>query len=344
MNRIAGKPKELKRVNISLIMESIRLRESASRAEIVEDTNISHTTVRAILAELMESNDIVSVGLDESSGGRRAERYGLNTNKNYILSIVIEEKKLIYSVVNILANTIEEKTIKIDGLLDIKAIDNAIEKLMTKYKNIKAIGISVPGIVNETGYLSGYGMDDLKQIDINKHIENKYNIPVILENDLNAITLGFAAEYMKNHTNEDLNITYINFTSLGAGAGIMVNGSLVRGKDNFAGEIGFLPMGHSKVNELLLKNLNNDEYCNLVVNVIKIISCIINPKLIVLGGNSFRYDLLDKIKEKHNKDSRVSTEIIAIEDSYKSGLRGVTKLTLELINDNIKLVDKTKEI
>lgn len=340
MKKISGKPKDLKIVNQALVIESIRLRENATRAEIVADTGISHTTVRNILTELIAADDIVAIGLDDSSGGRRAERYSLNTGKNYILSVFLEENKLIYNIVNIIGDIIEENSLNLHVSLDENVVDGILNELLSKYIEIKIIGITVPGIVNEEGYLYGGGMDNLTLIKINKHIEEKYNIPVILENDLNAILLGFSSDYLKSNATMDLNIAYINFTTLGAGAGIMVNGNLVRGKDNFAGEIGFLPIGDSYVNELLLKDLSNEAYCSLVVNILKIIDCIINPKVIVLGGNDFRYNLTLSIKETYEKNNKINSELLTIEDSYKLGLKGITKLSLDVVNDNIKLVDK----
>lgn len=340
MKKISGKPKDLKIVNQALVIESIRLRENATRAEIVADTGISHTTVRNILTELIAADDIVAIGLDDSSGGRRAERYSLNTGKNYILSVFLEENKLIYNIVNIIGDIIEENSLNLHVSLDENVVDGILNELLSKYIEIKIIGITVPGIVNEEGYLYGGGMDNLTLIKINKHIEEKYNIPVILENDLNAILLGFSSDYLKSNATMDLNIAYINFTTLGAGAGIMVNGNLVRGKDNFAGEIGFLPIGDSYVNELLLKDLSNEAYCSLVVNILKIIDCIINPKVIVLGGNDFRYNLTLPIKETYEKNNKINSELLTIEDSYKLGLKGITKLSLDVVNDNIKLVDK----
>lgn len=340
MKKISGKPKDLKIVNQALVMESIRIRENATRAEIVADTGISHTTVRNILTELIAADDIVTIGLDDSSGGRRAERYALNASKNYILSVFLEEKKLVYNIVNRIGEIIEENSLSLHVPLDESVVDGILNELLDKYKSIKIIGITVPGIVSEEGYLSGGGMDNLTLIKINKHIEEKYNIPVVLENDLNSILLGFSIDYINANTSKDLNIAYINFTTLGAGAGIMVNGNLVRGKDNFAGEVGFLPIGESYVNELLFKNLNDESYCSLVVTILKIIDCIINPKVIVLGGNDFRYNLTSKIKEAYEESNKITSELLTIEDSCKLGLKGITKLSLDLINDNIKLIDK----
>ena len=106
MIKVSGKPTEIKNVNTSLILDSIKTRGNATRGEIVKDTNLSHTTVRAILNELIVLEEIVSIGLDKSSGGRRAERYKINSNKRCLLALSIEENIIVYRVVNILGEAL----------------------------------------------------------------------------------------------------------------------------------------------------------------------------------------------------------------------------------------------
>ncbi|MBW6410093.1 ROK family protein [Clostridium weizhouense] len=340
MSKISGKPKELKRVNISLILEFIRNNGSASRTEIVKGTGISQTTVGKLLLELQSSNDIINTGLDKSSGGRRAERYSLNKNKSYILSLLINGKYVIYNLVNGIGDIIESNKIETSELLDKIIIDNLIESFIKNDKDIKAIGICVPGIVSENGYLSGRTFSELKEIDINIHIQEKYNIPVVLENDLNSAALGFLDEYVNNQKNnikECLNMVYINFNKLGAGAGIIINNKLVKGKDNFAGEIGFIKLGDQRVNELLQNNPTDKEYIDIVVNILSIINYILNPSLIVLGGDDFRYNLIEKIK-KNYKENNIKTEIFIVKDDIGISFKGINKTLLNLINNDVKLI------
>lgn len=334
MNSIAGKPRELKKVNTSLILKSIKDRVTATRSQIVEDTNISHTTVRAILKELIESEEIVVSGLDESSGGRRAERYKINAGKKHILSISIERNKMFSRVVNIVGDIVEEKQINLNGLDDNKAILEEIDILSERYKDIKCIGVSVPGIVTSKGYLSGLGVDDWREINLKELIEARYNIPTILENDLNSIALGFSKAYKENG-----NIVYLSFTTLGAGAGIIINGNLLRGENGYAGEIGIMPMGNSFLNNMILNDLDDIEYCTTIVNTIKIISSILNPKIIVLGGNSFRYELEYDIKERYNHEANISVELLTDKNERSNVLLGITEISLQYINDEVKLLN-----
>ncbi len=338
MSKIIGKPTELKNVNTSLIISSIRSRGSATRGEISKDTGLSHTTVRAILNELIDMDEIVSLGLDESTGGRRASRYEINLNKRYLLVMDIEKYKVNYRIVNTLGNTIEESSRRINSLDDVNVVIELIESLEGIYKNIEGIGISVPGVVTDDGFLSGIRMEDWKEIEIKKQIEEKFNIPILLENDINSSAIAFYNEYVEKNNNKKMSLVYISFTPLGVGSGIVVNGEIIKGDNGYAGEIGFIPMGDSFLNTMISSELDDMEYCCVVIDAIKVISAIINPSVVVLGGSNFRYDIKDNIIDRYNKEFSIKTKIIVQEKIKNYSIEGTTERALCLINKEFKLI------
>ena len=338
MNKIIGKPTELKNVNTSLIISSIRSRGNATRGEISKDTGLSHTTVRVILKELMDMDEIVSLGLDESTGGRRASRYEINLNKRYLLVMAIEKYKVNYRIVNTLGHTIEENSRRITSLDDVNVVIELIESLEVIYKNIEGIGISVPGVVTDDGFLSGIRMEDWKEIKIKKQIEEKFNIPILLENDINSSAIAFYNDYVEKNNNRKMSLVYISFTSLGVGSGIVVNGEVIKGDNGYAGEIGFIPMGDSFFNTKISSELDDLEYCRVVIDAIKVISAIINPSVVVLGGSNFRYDLKDTIIEKYNKEFSIKTKILIGEENNTYTIDGITQKSLSLVNKVFKLI------
>lgn len=59
-------------------------------------------------------------------------------------------------------------------------------------------------------------------------MENHFSIPVVIENDMNAAVLGY---HDSRSTMENKSLIYLYSGHNGPGAGIMVNGVVVRGKD-----------------------------------------------------------------------------------------------------------------
>lgn len=104
---------------------------------------------------------------------------------------------------------------------------------------IEGIGVGVPsyvdidqGIVYDTVNLPGWDEVPLKAI-----IENKFHVPVSVNNDANCFALG-EKYYGKGKPYTSL----VGITlGTGVGAGIIINGKLYTGQNCGAGEIGALP-------------------------------------------------------------------------------------------------------
>ena len=107
MDALNARPNLLKQANLSEIRCFLREKGTATRAEIVEGTRISTTTVRVLLCELMEDGEVESVGHDVSSGGRKAERYALRRDRYYGAAVCIAEGKLHGLLVDVFGQIVE---------------------------------------------------------------------------------------------------------------------------------------------------------------------------------------------------------------------------------------------
>lgn len=125
------------------------------------------------------------------------------------------------------------------GALDLlERMGKRIERCMEGY-NLSGIGISATGQVDyssgrisaATDLIKGWAGSNLK-----KYFEDKYNLPVIVENDVNCVALG--EMWLGEGRNLD------NFISIalgtGIGGGIVLNRKLFRGSHYSAGEFGHL--------------------------------------------------------------------------------------------------------
>lgn len=80
-------------------------------------------------------------------------------------------------------------------------------------KNIKSIGVGVPGIVEGGAFWNGTGHhEELCRNDLGNRLAMQYHIPITLENDMNATAVGFGRSYMKKlscESPEYLNMAYL---------------------------------------------------------------------------------------------------------------------------------------
>lgn len=350
MASFTGKPKTMKEINIALIKNELKKIGAATRAELSEATGISQTTVRSLLEELLQNNEVIRLGLDKSSGGRRAERYALNLEESLALAFYIRGNYIEYVISNPLREIIEDTRVQIGTTDYLYEIEKILDDIMKSKSNIKAIGIAVPGVVDieKRKYLFGKSLEGWQESNIGEYIEEKYGIPVVLENDLNAMAYGHSI-YLMDRLDVDelhiLNMIYIHFTKSGVGSGIILNGELIHGGSNLAGEIGFIPLSDGQyLNSFIDSEPEDYSYIDIVSRVIATTNCVVNPDLVVVGGESFRENLINPIIEKCKTyiANKTMPEILLAEDSKRDCFTGIIELTIKLMYSGVKLIDNTK--
>lgn len=117
-------------------------------------------------------------------------------------------------------------------------IVNNIYSLVDKIgdlSEVSGIGICVPGPVDqEKGWMNmATNIPGLLHVPLVSLLEERYNLPVYMDNDANVAAL---AEALVGVGKGEPVVVYVTH-STGVGAGIVVNGQAVSGKHGFAGEI-----------------------------------------------------------------------------------------------------------
>jgi hypothetical protein len=115
-----------------------------------------------------------------------------------------------------------------------------IKKIVETYKEahkIRAVGISVPGVVEESGFLTtGGAIFDFYGVHLKDILEKELGVQVAVENDANSAALaekwlGAGRDY-KNY--------FTAVVGTGIGGAIIINNDIYRGAHATAGEFGFM--------------------------------------------------------------------------------------------------------
>ena len=229
---------EKKNITKSKIVNYIINNKITSKAELAQNLSLSMPTVLSNVNELIDRNMVIEIGEYESTGGRKAKRIGINPAYKYAVGVVITANHLGIVLLNMQYEI--EKTIRMrlkfstetSYCLKVAEMVKDFLKDVEDREKILGIGISIPGIIDQANrmvvkshalQLENFSLSFLEQV---------FSYPVYFANDANAAMM---AEDM--HEYQDAVYLSLNNTLGGA---FCINGKLVAGQNQKAGEFGHM--------------------------------------------------------------------------------------------------------
>jgi glucokinase-like ROK family protein len=237
---VANKNKGLKKAILKLLDEV----GDQTIPDLNKELNISTPKITSLLNELINDGLIVDLGKVDSTGGRRANSYGLQGNACYFIGVdvkryyinigLLDFKKHLTKVEEKIAYPLQNTQQSLTVLINI--IKKFIKEQGIAKHKILSIGINLSGRVNnKTGY--SYSYFHFQEESLSETIEKEIGIKTFLENDSNAMAYG---ELMQGVVLDEKNVLFINL-DYGTGSGILIDGNVYYGKSGFSGEFGHIP-------------------------------------------------------------------------------------------------------
>jgi len=158
---------------------------------------------------------------------------GLDIGGTKTEAMVVDQQHRIRSRVSKPTDTTSPERVMISVTQTIYA---ALREANATSQQIQVIGVGIPGLVNpETGMVRQAVNLNLASYPLGPALTAEFNAPSFLENDVRAAAVG-AFEYINRYEP----VTHIAYLSIGTGisAGLILDGSLYRGVNGMAGEIG----------------------------------------------------------------------------------------------------------
>ena len=233
-----------------LIFKFLDQTESASINEISKEINISVPKTTSLITELIEEGLISDYGKFESTGGRKANLYGLIGDAGFILGVDVKKYYINIGILNFKKQLINQKSkiaFKLDNTAEslnqlIQIIQNFIKEVGIKKDKILSLGINLSGRINHTkGY--SYTFFHFQEEPLSEIIQEKIGIKTYLENDSRAMAFG---EFCNGEVNTEKNVLFVNL-DYGIGLGILIDGKVYYGKSGFSGEFGHIPFFNNEI-------------------------------------------------------------------------------------------------
>lgn len=172
----------------------------------------------------------------------------------YFIGIDIGGTNIKYGLVAENGDVISHDKVKTNqkGEEIIAAVTTIVKDFQKKY-DITAVGLSVPGVVEESGFMTtGGSITDFYGIHLREILEERLSLPVYVENDANSAAL--AEKWLGSGKNYQHILCVVVGT--GIGGGIIINNELFRGGHSSAGEFGFMVVKPIEDNDTRLATLS----------------------------------------------------------------------------------------
>ncbi|RPF27016.1 ROK family protein [Georgenia muralis] len=225
------------------VFELVRLGLAQTRGDIQDLTGLSRVTVAQRVNALLDGGFLVEGGSRGSTGGRRPVELRVNVDHARVLSAVVDTTHTRVALTNLVGDLQDDEQldIAVDGGPDpvLQAIEESMRTILRRRglttSDLAGVGISVPGPVDprtnrpsEPPIMPGWDA-----YPVAEHLHDTFPVPVVVENDANAMALGeHAAHY------PDCPSVVLVKVSTGIGTGIVLDGEVYRGVDGGAGDIG----------------------------------------------------------------------------------------------------------
>ncbi|NGO48889.1 ROK family transcriptional regulator, partial [Streptomyces ureilyticus] len=215
----------------------------STRQELARHTGLSPATVATLVTEFLSEGVLRIATVENNTGGRPQERLTVDPDRGRIVGVDVAETYVDATVYDLALGALGQGEVALDehendpsyvadGI--VRAIESAVAAGGAEHEHIIGVGVSMPGHVHPEAGVSVFAPNwDWRDVHIEKMLAHLL-VPVYVDNPLKAVALSemwFGAGRVVDA------MAVVNLGT-GVGAGIAIDGALVRGTTNNAGEWG----------------------------------------------------------------------------------------------------------
>jgi N-acetylglucosamine repressor len=239
---------DVQEMNRAQVLRLLRQNRVWSRANLSEAAGLQQATVSNII------NDFISWGLVSETGtiggkkGRRSIGVTLSTERFRVIAIRLERRYYRVGLFDLFGAAERISEHALSPSLD---ADEVLSKIIASVKEtcslgadrkVLCVGMAIPGpyLKNEGTLALVTAFPGLAMLPIAERLSAALSVPTVVEHDAKAAALSM---WSSSGRSEAETIVYVT-VGQGVGAGIVVNGTLLRGCSGLAGEIGHMTIDY----------------------------------------------------------------------------------------------------
>ena len=221
-----------------------------SRHGLARGLEFSKSKANALVAGLLDQGMLTETGLQDSSGGRRAETLHISPGLGVLIGVDIGATSLDIAIMkpdlSVLARHEEPADVRLGPGVVLARVRNLMQQLLEhsglRSNQVIGIGIGVPGPVDfASGQLVNPPlMPAWDSFSIRDYLREAFSAPVFVDNDVNLMALGELWRLQRSLPN-----FLVIKVGTGIGCGIVCHGEVYRGAAGSAGDVGHICVDQS---------------------------------------------------------------------------------------------------
>jgi glucokinase len=244
---LLGRPPLLRQTNAEILLRLLRESGPCSKADLVRASGLSAPSVTNVVATLVSTGLVQTVGEGDSTGGRPPDILRFKAEHGCVAGVEITRNALRFLLADLSGRALTqsespiEKSKSTPGQI-CRQIAKQLWQLLRREglirKQLFRLTVGVPAIVNinEGTVLAFTPLQHWNRVPLGSMLARELKCPVFVDNDTNLAAQG---EFHSGAARGENDFVFITIGE-GVGAGIFLNGRIYRGSQWSAGEIGYL--------------------------------------------------------------------------------------------------------
>jgi predicted NBD/HSP70 family sugar kinase len=225
------------------VVSTLHKRGPLARTDLSDLLDISRSRLSPEVGQLLTKRIAREEPAPESTGGRRGTRLLLgDSNFGLVAGVDIDAGGVSLVLMQLDGEVVSRRDIDSDAPADpkatLKALDSALKSEITRSgSTLRAVGVSIAADIDRLGQVSEPPptMPLWAGISIGDYFTRRFAVPAFVENDVNVLAIAEGARGGPGSAHDTYAVVKV---SSGVGCGLVVNGTLARGNDGYAGDIG----------------------------------------------------------------------------------------------------------
>ncbi len=315
----------MKEINKHILRKQLQRTRAASKPELAKLTGLSVVTVNSLISEMIREKEVSEGELQPSGGGRPSMQYCYNPDFCHAVVVYSESNtgNVHMRVINLFGEIVEQREEHRDRVM-VDSFDSLLDEAFDSYPGIRLIAFGLPGM-EENGVIIINDYPDIIGTEFMKHYQERYQIPVYFENDVNAAVSGYYHFLQEEGIRCTAGIYFPN--TYAVGAGLIIDGEVHKGLHHFAGEIKYIPL-FDKWEET---GYQDEEKAVRVIATLAIIYiCTVAPDRLVLYGDFWTEKLKEAIVQyvRNRLNAEFSLTITFSDNMYEDYEKGMIRLAM----------------